>query len=139
MIKDNYDKLLETAYSSLPESTKKTSERFEIPKVKGLLQKNKTIISNFLQIANALHREPQHLMKYLLRELATPGDLDGQRLILKRKLSSSLINSIIEKYAREFVICSECGKPDTKLGKEEIIVTIKCMACGAKHPVKAKI
>ncbi|MFW6225798.1 MAG: translation initiation factor IF-2 subunit beta, partial [bacterium] len=40
------------------------------------------------------------------------------------------------KYAEEFVLCPECGKPDTELIKEEGITKLHCLACGAKHPVQ---
>ena len=42
-------------------------------------------------------------------------------------------------YAHEFVFCPECGKPDTKLEKEDKFSFIKCLACGAKNYVKANI
>ena len=133
-----YEKLLDDARKNLPESTLKT-ERFEIPKVKGLIEGNKTIITNFYQIASIFGRDPQHLLKFLLRELATPGEISNQRLILKRKLPSSLINTKIEQYANTFVICKECKKPDTQLLKQDKVLFLKCMACGAKHPIKTKI
>ncbi len=133
-----YEDLLKKAKANLPTMTTAT-ERFEIPKVQGHVQGNKTIISNFNQICSTLRRDPQHILKYLQRELATPAQIDGPRLILGRKLLSSLINQKIERYTNDFVICSECKKPDTKLIKEDRIYSIKCMACGAKHPVKAKI
>ena len=133
-----YQTLLKQGKKQLPE-VKETKERFEIPKVKGHIEGNKTIIVNFTQIANTLRREPNQLLKYLQRELATPATLDKQRLILGRKLSASNINQKIEQYAKDFVICQECKKPDTKLDKESKVLMIKCMACGAKHSVKAKI
>ena len=40
---------------------------------------------------------------------------------------------------KEFVICKECGKPDTELKKENRLNFINCLACGAKHPVREKI
>ena len=128
----DYERLLEDARKNLPESTLKT-ERFEIPKAKGLIEGNKTIITNFYQIANIFGRDTQHLLKFLLRELATPGEISNQRLILKRKLSSSLINTKIEQYANTFVICRECKKPDTQLIKQDKVLFLKCMAFGAKH------
>ena len=134
----SYEKLLERGLKNLPESTQ-TSERFEVPKVKGHIQGNKTIITNFIQIANILHRQPEHLLKFLLRELATPGLIENQRLIFNRKIKSEQINQKIEQYTNLFVICQECKKPDTKLIKEDRITSIKCMACGAKHPINAKI
>ena len=45
----------------------------------------------------------------------------------------------IELYAKTFVLCQECNKPDTELMKEGGVLVMKCTACGAKHPVKAKI
>jgi len=130
--------MLQKAKSELPQEVKAT-ERFEIPKVKGHLQGNKTVISNFFQIVDILHVDIQHLLKYLLKELATPGEIQNTLLIFGTKLSASKINEKIERYAKEFVICKECGKPDTKLIKEGNFMFIKCNACGAKHPVNSKI
>jgi translation initiation factor 2 subunit 2 len=135
---ENYGKLLEKAKSSLPE-IKESTERFEIPKVTGHIQGNKTIISNFADIVKTFNRDQSHLLKYLLKELASPGNLDGPRLILGRKISSSLINAKLEQYAQEFVLCRICKKPDTILKREERITVMKCTACGAKNPVRTKI
>ena len=135
---ESYEELLKKAKSQLTE-IKVDIGRFEIPKIIGHIEGNKTIISNFLEIAKSLNRDQNHLLKYLLRELASPGSIDNQRLILGRKLPSSLINSKIEQYINGFVLCPECKKPDTILTKEEKITMIKCTACGAKRPVRAKI
>lgn len=133
----NYEELLEKGLKSLPEGAK-VSERYEIPKVKGHVEGNKTIIINFNQLVNSLHRESQHFLKFLLNELATPGKLEENRLILGRKLSPTLINNKIEQYAKRYVFCYDCGKPDTKLEDQEGILYIRCTACGAKHKVKIK-
>jgi len=50
-----------------------------------------------------------------------------------------MINEKIEAYATEFVICPECKKPDTELLKQDQFLFLKCLACGAKHSVRAKI
>jgi len=134
----DYEKLLGRARKSLPESVLK-SERFEYAKVVGHIQGNRTIISNFYQIADALHREPEHLLKYVLKELATPGELKKAALIIGTKVSSSRINEKIKQYVKEFVICAECKRPDTKLSKEDKITFLKCQACGAKHAIKVRI
>ena len=134
----DYEKLLDDAYKKLPK-VDKVVERFEIPPVLGHIQGNKTVVTNFFKIVGILRRDHNHLLKYLLRELATPGVIEGQRLVLGRKISSGLINNKVEQYANEFVLCPECKKPDTILKKEERVLTIKCMACGAKHTIKSKI
>lgn len=135
---EDYKKLLKRGIEKIPEKLTRT-ERFEIPKVVGHIEGNKTIITNFNQIASSLHRDPQQLLKFLLRELATPGILEKNRLILGRKISSSKINEKIQLYTKTFVLCPECKKPDTQLMKENKILSIKCTACGAKHTVRAKI
>ncbi|MFH1455826.1 MAG: translation initiation factor IF-2 subunit beta [archaeon] len=132
----DYETLLKRAGKTLPKNVIE-EKRFEIPKVRGHVEGIRTILTNFFQIASDLSRDPQHLLKYLQHELATPTKIDGPRLILGRKLSSVFINSKIEQYAHEFVICPKCGKPDTEIiegGK-----TLKCTACGEKSPIKSKI
>ena len=134
----NYEKLLEKAKKELPEEGSK-KERFDIPKVRGHIQGNKTVISNFHAIANDIGREPEHVLKYILKGLATPGEFKGSLLYLGRKIPASSINEKISQYCKEFVICKECGKYDTKLVKEARFTFIKCTACGAKHSIKGKI
>ena len=136
---DDYKKMLEDARKSLPEVVF-IKERFEIPKVLGHMQGNRTIVSNFLQIASALRRDVEHLLKYVLKELATPGEIKKSgALILGTKVSASRINEKIRQYANEFVLCLECGKPDTQIVREGELNYMKCTACGAKNFVKAKI
>lgn len=131
-----YGELLKRARDNLPDIIS-TRERFEIPKVIGHIQKNRTIISNFNQIGNTLHTDQAHFLKYLLKELATSGDVRGNMLVFNRKLSSSEINQKIRQYANQFILCYECGKPDTKILVEGNMSFIKCQACGAKHHIKA--
>ena len=138
MEKYNYEQLLKKAKTELPE-VKARTERFEIPKVTGHIQGNKTIITNFSQMCDALRRPSEQLLKFLQRELATPASIDGPRLVLGRKLPSSLINEKIISFCNDFVLCKECHKPDTQLIKEDRVTFIKCTACGAKQPVKGKI
>jgi translation initiation factor 2 subunit 2 len=133
-----YETLLKKARKELPQAVFEKA-RFEIPKAKGHIQGNRTVISNFHQIADILNRPVQHLLKYILKELATPGNLKRSAVILGTKIAASRVNEKIKKYAEEFVLCPECGKSDTKLEKEGDFLFMKCTACGAKKPVKAKI
>lgn len=132
---EDYEALLNKAGEELPEMSA-GSERFVIEKVKGHIEGNKTVIINLKKIAKDLGREESHLLKYLLKELATPGKVNGERVLFGTKVAASLINKKIKKYASEFVYCSECNKPDTKLIEEKGIVYLRCLACGVKKPVK---
>ena len=132
----DYEQLLKKAEEELPDQAV-GSDRFVLEKVKGHLEGNKTVIINLKKIAKDLSRDPNHLLKYLLRELATPGKYVRDRTIFGTKVSASAINKKIKKYVSEFVQCSECGKPDTQLNEEKGgIIYLKCQACGVKKPVK---
>lgn len=135
---ENYEQLLNEAYEKV-KPIEKSKERFEVPKIEGHIEGNKTILTNIPQIAGYIRRDQAHLLKFLLKELATPGVFRGNQLILQRKISSSIINDKIQQYINEFVICRECKKPDTELIKESPYLFIHCLACGAKHSVRAKI
>ena len=135
---EEYEQLLEEAYGKIKVS-ENNGERFEIPKAEGHFEGKKTIITNFVQLASIFRRNPEHLQKFLLKELAAAGQKEGDRLVLNIKIPSSRINQKIEEYAREFVICRECGKPDTEVFREDRVTFIKCFACGAKHSVRSKI
>ena len=130
-----YEELLESAYEKLPKIGEE-SDRFQIPKIESILQGNQTIITNFSQIAEALRRKPKHLLKYLTREFATPGGFDGTRATFQSKIPFRLMEKKLESYVKEYVLCKECKKPDTKLVREDRITFLKCDACGAKFSVK---
>lgn len=133
-----YEKLLNNAYEKVKQIDS-AGERFEIPKIGGHFEGKKTILTNFYTIASHFRRSPEHLQKFILKELAASGQREGDRLVLNIKVPSTKINSKIEQYAREFVICKECGKPDTEVMKEGRISFLHCLACGAKHPIRSKI
>ena len=110
--------MLKKAYKLLPK-VEATDSRFEIPKVHGRLQGNLTIITNFSQIASHLRRDEGHFMKFLVRELATTGEISGGTATFKGKHSPTNMNTKVEKYVKEFVLCKQCGKPDTELVKKQ--------------------
>lgn len=133
-----YEQLLDDAYKKVKQIDT-SSERFEIPKIEGHFEGKKTILTNFFQIASHLRRKPEHFQKFLLKELAASGNPDGDRLVLNIKVPSAKINEKITQYVKEFVLCKECGKPDTELLKQDRLTFLHCLACGAKHSVRSKI
>ena len=130
-----YEWMLERAYENIPKDLYETSERFEIPKVSVEYSGNRTYIVNFSKIAQVLSRDANHILRFFNKELATFGQFDGQRAIFVGKFSKNILQKKLEKYAKTYVICPQCGKPDTKLIKEGRILFIECMACGAKVSV----
>ena len=133
----DYENLLDRAYSRIKKV--ETSERFEIPEAESFVEGTRTVVSNLNQIVSFLRRDMDHFVKFLSKELATQIVFKGDKAIFNRKLMPSQNNDKIKSYVEEFVLCSQCGKPDTELLKEKDFLFLHCLACGAKHSVRAKI
>jgi translation initiation factor 2 subunit 2 len=135
---ENYEQLLDEAFKKI-KPIEHSGERFDIPKIEGHLEGTKTVLTNIPQIISYVRRSQDHFIKYLLKELATSGTMKNNMLILQRIINSSAINDKITDYVKEFVICKQCGKPDTELIKDKDFLFMHCLACGAKHSVRSKI
>jgi len=134
---EDYEALLKRARDKLPDIISE-HQRFQIPVADVIYEGKMTIIRNFIEICDTLNREPEHVLAFLLRELGTAGNLEGRRVIFKGRILESRINERITEYANTYVICSECGRPDTTLVKEGRTLILKCMACGAHRPVRVR-
>jgi len=112
--------------------------RFEIPQADVFQEGNKTWITDWGRILKVINREndADHLAKTLAGNFATSATEERGRLMLQGKFSRSMINRELSTYVKEFVICEECSKPDTKLVKEGRILIKVCEACGARVAVK---
>lgn len=128
-----YEDLLKKAMKNMP---KRTETRFEVPMAIVQTGKKQTVIKNFDALCKTLRRGPADIAKYLYKELAVPGSMRGSELVLQAKVPPMLINQRIREYTKDFVICDQCGKPDTHLQKVDNYIFIKCEACGAKRPAR---
>jgi translation initiation factor 2 subunit 2 len=132
----DYEAMLNRGKQQLPEQVRNT-ERFEVMKVKGLVEGNKTVISNLTQIADQIQRPIDHLLKYLNKELAAKGEIKNKTyVVFNTKFPSQKINEKVLAYVEANVMCKECGRPDTKMTKNGPAWMITCQACGAKYTVK---
>ena len=131
---ETYEQLLNEAYAKVKPITH-NGERFEIPKIEGHFEGTKTVLTNFPQIASYLRRDVNHLLKFILKELATSGTMKNSVLVLQRKIPSAKLNEKIQAYTEDFVLCRECDKPDTELKKDKGFPFMHCLACGARHSV----
>lgn len=134
---EEYIKLLDRLYAKLPERVQKVSGQ-ALPNLIVLSIGNNTIIRNFSEYCDRVRREDKLCMKYLLKELAAPGNIDENgQLVIQGKFSSASISKIMDRFIRTYVQCSTCKSLDTVLVKDKKSWYISCLACGAKTPVKA--
>ena len=132
----NYDDLLDRARAQLPKEIFE-HKRFDIPEMEMITVGKRTIVRNFGDIADAFNRKADHIMKFLTRELATAGDIEGRRAVFQGRFPDQKIIDRINEYAKEYVFCHECGKPDTHIVKQGRIHMLKCEACGARSSIRA--
>ncbi len=131
----DYDDLLEKGQSQVDEE-QGSGERFEMPEVKSRKKGSNTAIENFSEIADQLGRDEKHLSKHIQSELGTSGHIEGKELVLNGEFRRGHVQSKVEDYADDYVICPECNRPDTRLTKEKGVEIMKCQACGARTVVE---
>lgn len=132
----SYEQMLDRLYEKAPKKAD-TGERFVMPKSQTQPDGLKTIIVNISEIAANLHRPESHMLKFLLKELATSGEINNKRATVLGRFNNTAVDKKLELYVSQFVICKECGRPDTQLVKEGRMSFVKCDACGAKYFVKS--
>ena len=100
------------------------------------MQGTKTIIQNFGAIIKQINREDKHVLKFLTKESGSSVNLEEGRAIFNAKLAETQVNAMIDNYVKMYVLCHECGKPDTHFIEQHGVKILKCEACGATSPVK---
>ncbi|KAD5507943.1 hypothetical protein R6Q59_026806 [Mikania micrantha] len=96
----------------------------------------KTVFVNFMDLCKSMHRQPDHVMTFLLAELGTSGSLDGQqRLVVKGRFAPKNFEGILRRYVNEYVICNGCKSSDTILSKENRLFFLRCEKCGSGRSV----
>ena len=136
MTESDYIRLLKRAREQLPEKIFEKS-RFEPPKPDVVIEGNRTFFKNWHQVVTAINRDENHLLKFLTKELATSATIEGQRAIFAGKHTKITMIDLFNRYLKDYVICAECQKPDTKIIKEDRISFLVCEACGARNSVKS--
>ncbi|MGD0996624.1 MAG: translation initiation factor IF-2 subunit beta [Candidatus Bathyarchaeia archaeon] len=131
----NYDDLLKKAYAQMPEVSLK-HERLELPRLMVNTVGMRTIISNFKEAADALDRDPQHILKFLTREMATAATFQDSRAIFQGKFRRESFERLLQRYLDSYVVCPICKRPDTRIVKEKRLSFLVCNACGAKSAIK---
>ena len=135
MMKMDYEELLRRARSQLPQKVLE-HKRFEIPRPRCSVIGMRTIVHNFKELSDTLNRDPQHLLRFLSKEMATSGTVEGSRAIFKGKFGQDSVERLIRRYTEEFVICPVCKRPDTKIVKERRLYFLLCEACGARSSIR---
>lgn len=136
-----YDELLTRVFDIMreknPEMVAGEKRRFVMrpPQVVRIGTK-KSSFANFAEICKMLHRQPKHLLAFLLAELGTSGSIDGtNQLIIKGRFQQKQIENVLRRYIKEYVTCHTCRSPDTILQKDTRLFFLQCESCGSRCSV----
>ncbi len=129
----NYADSLDRALEELPERNVEES-RLSVPDPEGETDGAFTRLTNLGEIADALGREVEHVHRNIQGELGTNGQLEDDRARYNGSFTVADFEAAIDEYVTEYVACSECGLPDTRLVTEDGVDMLRCEACGAFRP-----
>ena len=133
----DYDDMLNRGIEETPD-IEGDSERFEVADADVRQEGHATVFENFQEVCDDLDREDTHLMKFLQNEVGTSAHIDESgRLRLTGEFSADRIDEAIEAYAERFVLCDECGLPDTTIQREQGAEILQCAACGAQSSTQS--
>jgi translation initiation factor 2 subunit 2 len=134
--RSEYEGLLKRLENQLGNTSRKVVSRLELPTPQIMWVGQRTIFRNFMEFPKALRREPEKLLLYLNKELASAGYIAGERVIFLGRKEPSSFGALIDRYVKDYVICPVCGSPDTRTEKSKKVGFLLCEACGARSSIK---
>jgi len=130
----DYESSLDRAMDEVPDIGG-DEERLQIPDAETQKDGAFTRFTNLGEIADVLSREAEHLHRFVQREMGTSGKFEEGRGRYNGTFSQQDFDAAVDAYVDEYVLCTECGLPDTRLVREDRTPMLRCDACGAFRPV----
>lgn len=102
-------------------------------------RKNKTVITNMIEICKDLNRSPHELIKFLGHALSSAGSFSTKsgEYLINGTHSQESIQEKIQEYCGIFVACGLCNNPETEYSIKRDSIFLKCAACGGRIEVDA--
>lgn len=131
----DYDDQLDRALDATPD-IESSGSRFDVPEPDVRQEGHVTVYENFQATLDRLDREEGHFLKFLQNELGTSAQIDERsRARLTGSFDAGRVGDVVDEYVETYVLCPECGLPDTNLEREHGALLLQCDACGARSPV----
>lgn len=133
----DYESSLDRAMDAVPD-IQSEGERLSVPDASAQKDGAFTRLTNLEEIADTISRDPDHLHRFIQRDLGTNGKLAEGVGRYNGTFSGTDFDAAIEAYVEAYVLCAECGLPDTRLVTEDGTPMLRCDACGAFRPVSKR-
>ena len=138
MTTTDYERLLKRIEDKLGNSHEESGNRFELPIVDVMWESQKTFLRNFSEFPKILRRDPDKVLQYLSKEFAVPAERLGDKAMFVGRRAPDDFTRLFQIYVKDYLECTTCKSPDTKVLKENRISFLICEACGAKSTLKGK-
>lgn len=100
--------------------------------------RTKSTWHNFEAQANAIARDPKHIIDYFMSELGCTGNLgSSNEMVLVGGYQQKHFLRLIRKYISDFVMCANCKGLQTELDKKDRLTWLTCKKCKASRTVGA--
>lgn len=105
--------------------------RYKRPVISKKLEKNFIKIVNIDEISSSLERCDNELCQWFKKRIGTNVRVEGGSLIINSKKGGVVeLEDILEEFIEGYVICRECGNPETWYSPYKTRVLLICKACG---------
>jgi len=99
-------------------------------KVEGRGNGIKTVVENCADIAKALDRNPEYVVKFFGFELGTLTSNQNEKYIVNGKHDGEVLAKVLDIFIEKFVLCGGCRNPETNMNIKGDKIFLVCRACG---------
>nr|BAU61600.1 eukaryotic translation initiation factor 5 [Gonium pectorale] len=110
--------------------------RYKMPKLQAKIEGRgngiKTNVVNNVEIAKALERPPEYVLKYYGCELGAQTNFDkgSGTSIVNGAHDTRKLSELLEAFIKRYVCCYSCNNPETQIKIKKENIYLKCKACG---------
>ncbi len=109
--------------------------RYKMPKMVLTHRKNQTDIDNLPLVAKSLNRPLDELLKYFAQNLGTHSN--PKTNLLSGTYQYTQLHDLLLKYIDDFVLCEQCGNPETDYAIKKSHLYRNCRACSGLIRIKS--
>ncbi|KAJ4153244.1 hypothetical protein LMH87_009741 [Akanthomyces muscarius] len=112
-----------------------------ITKVEGKGNGIKTVVVNLVNVAKALSRDPNYVIKYFAFELGAQTNTDPKddRWIINGAHEAAKLQDLLDGFIKKFVLCRGCSNPETVVIIKDPRIILDCKACGHRTDVDIRL
>src|SRR3989338_47980 len=133
----SYDEMLDIIFQAKQavKVDKIDNFKFKLPNI--VIQgPRRTLFTNFVEWCNHINRLPQSVCNFISSELSCVCYIAPENwLLIAGSFRQNQMESLLKKYIRQLVLCSQCCSPNTSIIKTNKFHVIKCHSCSSEKTI----